>query len=64
MTLEQVYAVITYYLQHQSELDEYVHHLDEWAHQQQAKQQENDPPEVIQRLRRQFAPYEARRAGR
>ena len=64
LTLEQVYAIITYYLHNRSELDEYVRRLDEWARQQPAKQQENDPPEVIQRLRRQFAPYEARRAGR
>jgi uncharacterized protein (DUF433 family) len=64
LTLEQVYAVITYYLQHPSELDEYVRRLDEWADQQRAKQQASDPPEVIRRLRRQFASYETRRAGR
>ena len=64
LTLEQVYAVITYYLQHRSELDDYVRRLDAWAYQQRAKQQENDPPEVIRRVRQQFEPYEARRAGR
>jgi len=54
LTLEQVYATLTYYLQNRTELDEYVRRLDEWAYQQRAKQQENDQPEVIQRLRRQF----------
>lgn len=50
LSLEQVYATITYYLRHQAQVDAY---LDAWRqHSEQAwRAQEQHPSKVIERLR-------------
>ena len=50
LTLEQVYATITYYLRHQEEVDEY---LERWRAYTKAawQEQQRNPPPVVRRLR-------------
>jgi len=50
LTLEQVYATITYYLRHQKEIDEY---LEKWRAYTEAawQEQQRNPPEFVRELR-------------
>lgn len=50
LTLEQVYATITYYLRHQEEVDAY---LTRWRAYVEAawQEQQRNPPPVVRRLR-------------
>lgn len=50
LTLEQVYATITYYLHNQKEVDEY---LERWRAYTEAawQEQQRNPPPVVRRLR-------------
>ena len=50
LTLEQVYATITYYLHNQKEIDEY---LERWRAYTEAawQEQQRNPPEFVQELR-------------
>ena len=50
LTLEQVYATITYYLGHQKELDEYLERWRAYAEAAWQEQQRNPPP-AVRRLR-------------
>lgn len=50
LSLEQVYATITYYLQNRSKVDDYIARLEKWAEEQQWERERNQPP-VVQRLR-------------
>ena len=55
LTLEKVYATITYYLQHKQAMDAYIrkgNQLAEAAYQEYLKK---DPPEVVKRLHRVVA---------
>lgn len=62
LTLEQVYATITYYLRNQEEVDEY---LEQWRAYAEAawQEQQRNPPPVVRRLRelkaRRQSPVEA-----
>lgn len=51
LSLEQVYATITYYLQHRAELDAYLSRLATWREQHYQEWAANPSP-LIQRLRR------------
>jgi len=50
LTLEQVYATITYYLRHHKQIDEY---LEKWRAYAEAawQEQQRNPPPVVRRLR-------------
>jgi len=50
LTLEQVYATITYYLRNQKEVDEYLERWRAYAEAAWQEQQRNPPP-VVRRLR-------------
>jgi len=50
LTLEQVYATITYYLHNQEEIDGYLERWRAYAEAAWQEQQRNPPP-VVQRLR-------------
>ena len=50
LTLEQVYATITYYLRYQEEVDAYLARWREYAEAAWQEQQRNPPP-VVRRLR-------------
>jgi len=50
LTLEQVYATITYYLRHQEEVDAYLARWRAYAEAAWQEQQRNPPP-VVRRLR-------------
>ena len=62
LTLEQVYATITYYLRNQEEVDEYLERWRAYAEAAWQEQQRNPPP-VVRRLRelkaRRQSPVEA-----
>lgn len=51
LTLEQVYATVTYYLRNQEKVDAY---LTAWIQhtEQSSRKQDRNPPDVIKRLRR------------
>jgi len=55
LTLEQVYATITFYLHNQSEVGQYVERWRQYVEQQWFEQQENPSPAVqrLQALKRQ-----------
>ena len=50
LTLEQVYATITYYLQNREKVDAYLQAWREYS-EQARREQERNPSEVIKRLR-------------
>lgn len=50
LSLEQIYAAITYYLHNQTELDIYLDNLENWQQQRYHKYQANPLP-IVQRLR-------------
>jgi len=54
LTLEQVYAVITYYLHNREKVDAYLETWREYTDQASQKQ-DNNPSEIIKRLRRMKA---------
>ena len=62
LTLEQVYATVTYYLCNQEEVDEYLERWRAYAEAAWQEQQRNPPP-VVRRLRelkaRRQSPVEA-----
>jgi uncharacterized protein (DUF433 family) len=63
LTLEQVYATITYYLRNKGEVEAYLARsraADEAAYQEYLRQ---EPPEVVKRLRALAAEREKSRAG-
>lgn len=51
LSLEKIYAVITYYLHHKAELDRYLDDLRAWSEQSYQDAQTQDPPPVVRRLR-------------
>ena len=51
LTLEQVYATITYYLQNREKVDAYLEAWREYS-EQARREQERNPSEVVKRLRR------------
>jgi len=58
LTLEQVYATITYYLRNQEEVDEYLERW--WAYAEAAwQEQQRDPPPVVRRLRERKARWQS-----
>ncbi len=50
LSLEQIYATITYYLHNRSEIDAYLLRLAAWR-EQRYREWEANPPAVVQRLR-------------
>jgi uncharacterized protein (DUF433 family) len=50
LNLEQVYATITYYLRHQTTVDEYISNLENWNEKRYQKYLANPSP-IVQRLR-------------
>ncbi len=50
LSLEQVYAAITYYLHNQAKVNDYITRLEKWSEAQQLERDRNLPP-VVQRLR-------------
>jgi uncharacterized protein (DUF433 family) len=50
LSLEQVYAVITYYLRNQAQVNDYITRLEKWSEARQLERDRNPPP-VVQRLR-------------
>ncbi|MGD2093041.1 MAG: DUF433 domain-containing protein [Candidatus Aminicenantes bacterium] len=61
LTLEQVYATITYYLQNREKVDAYLQAWREYS-EQARREQEHNPSEVIKRLR-QLKATKARLSG-
>jgi len=59
LSLERIYATITFYLRHQAEVDAYLAELDRWSAEQRRLAAEHPSP-VSQRLR---AILEQRRQG-
>ena len=59
LTLEQIYATITYYLHNQEAVDGY---LERWWNYTEAawQNQENNPPPVVRRLRKLKASQQSR----
>jgi len=60
LTLEQVYAMILYYLHNSEAVSKYVADWLEWGHQQRKAQELNPPPGII-RLRKLKAEQEAKK---
>ncbi|MCP4106282.1 MAG: DUF433 domain-containing protein [Desulfobacteraceae bacterium] len=52
VSLETVYATLTYYLHNKKEVDDYINELTRWTEQQMKKDDEKEPLPVVQRLRR------------
>lgn len=50
LSLEQVYATITYYLHNQADVEAYLARLEAWAEQRRQEREEDLPP-VVRRLR-------------
>ena len=61
LSLEEIYATITYYLQNRAELDAYLIRLAAWRKQRYQEWATNPPP-VVQRLRALKAEREKDRA--
>lgn len=51
LSLEKIYATITYYLHNQTEVDSYLADLATWSDQSYRAEQAQAPPPVVQRLR-------------
>ncbi len=51
VSLEAVYATLTYYLHNKKEVDDYINKLTVWTEQQMKKDDEKEPLPVVQRLR-------------
>jgi uncharacterized protein (DUF433 family) len=58
VSLEHIYATLTYYLRHRFEIDDYLTQLDRWVEQQMREDDTKPVPPVVQRLRTQL-PREA-----
>ncbi len=54
LNLEKIEAVIAYYHQHQSEVDEYLRAQQAWVDQQHQEQHDN-VPDVVERIRAKLA---------
>jgi len=52
LSLEKIYATITYYLHNQVEVDAYLAELAAWSEQSYRKEQAEEPLPVVQRLRK------------
>ncbi|QTA86311.1 DUF433 [Desulfonema magnum] len=52
VSLETVYATLTYYLHNKKEVDDYMNQLTSWTEQQMEKDDEKEPLPVVRRLRR------------
>lgn len=62
LSLEEIYATITYYLQNRAELDAYLIRLAAWREQRYQEWATNPPP-LVQRLRALKAQGEKKRAA-
>jgi uncharacterized protein (DUF433 family) len=51
LTLERVYAALTYYLHNEQSMEEYLKQLDEQFERAYETQEREKPPAVVQRLR-------------
>jgi uncharacterized protein (DUF433 family) len=51
LSLEKIYATITYYLHNQAEVDDYMARLSAWVEQQIREADAEEPPPVVKRLR-------------
>lgn len=56
LTLEQVYAVLAYYLRNRAQVDDYVARLEAWQTERRRESSQNFSP-VVQRLREAQAVY-------
>jgi uncharacterized protein (DUF433 family) len=63
LSLEKIYATITYYLHNKAEVDTYLAELAAWAEQSYQEEQAKEPPPVVQRLRALKAQREQERQG-
>lgn len=61
LSLEEIYATITYYLQNRAELDAYLARLAAWR-EQRYQEWATNPPLLVQRLRAMKAEREKERA--
>ena len=50
VSLEMIYATLTYYLHNKKEVDDYMNQLMAWTEQQMKKDDEKEPLPVVQRL--------------
>ncbi|MBM4463998.1 MAG: DUF433 domain-containing protein [Chloroflexi bacterium] len=62
LSLEEIYATITYYLQNRAEVDAYLTRLAAWREQRYQEWAAN-PPSLVQRLRALKADWEKERAA-
>ncbi len=51
LRLVEIYAALTYYHQHRSEMDAYLARLEEWRTQHERDEEAREAPAVVQRLR-------------
>ncbi|MBD2481050.1 DUF433 domain-containing protein [Planktothrix sp. FACHB-1365] len=58
LSLDQVYATILYYLQHQESVSQYITEWLEWGHQMREEQRQNPSP-IVQKLMKLKAEKEA-----
>ena len=61
LSLEEIYATITYYLQNRGELDAYLARLAAWR-EERYQEWATNPPQVVRRLRAMKAEREKERA--
>jgi uncharacterized protein (DUF433 family) len=63
LSLEKIYATITYYLHNKAEVDEYLARLSAWVEQQMCEADAAEPPPVVKRMRAIKAKREQERQG-
>jgi uncharacterized protein (DUF433 family) len=51
VSLEKIYATLTYYLHHRTEIDDYLTQLEKWVQQRMHEDDMKPAPPVVQRLR-------------
>ncbi len=52
LTLEKIYATLTYYYQNKEQIDVYIQRINEWQEEQYQQWLNSEPSPVIKRLRR------------
>ena len=52
LSLEKIYATLTYYYQNKEQIDAYIQNINQWQEEQYQKWLNSEPSPVIKRLRR------------
>jgi uncharacterized protein (DUF433 family) len=63
LSLEQIYATITYYLHHKNEVDAYMERLNAWREQRYQESISEEAAPVVKRMRALKAQREKQHAG-